>query len=77
MTDKPLIVAPAVSVIVSELRKRPRWECDRPLTVPSDLWTAAREEMEAILKKRGFRLGVSKAVKAENFMIFGTAIVAV
>ena len=75
MDDRPLLVAPAVAVLVAELRKRPAWQSDKPLLVPPDLYDAARSEMEAIMKKRGFRLGMSKAVKAENFLLQGTAIV--
>jgi hypothetical protein len=76
MESKPLIIAPAVSVIVAELGRRPAWQHGEPFKVPASLWKAASEEMEAIMLKRGFKLPVSKAVKAEHFLIQGTPIVA-
>lgn len=70
------LIAPAVSVIVSELAKRPQWQHGQPFAVPGELYKAAQEEMAAIMKRRGFKLPVSLNVKAENFLINGTAIVA-
>ena len=75
MGDQPLLVAPAISVIVAELRKRPEWQKDRPFKVPAELYREAETEMRAILKKRGFSLGRSKTVEAENFLIYGTVII--
>lgn len=63
------LVAPAVSVIVAALGKRPAWQHDQPLRVPRELYAAARDEMEAIMKKRGFRLPKS------YFLVYGTVIV--
>lgn len=73
--DDRALVAPAVSVIVAELARRPAWQHDRPLAVPSDLWFAARDEMKAIMAKRGFPLAASGAVKSEHFLIQGVPIV--
>lgn len=72
MNREPLIALP---IIVAELRRRPEWERERPLKVPPDLYEAAHKEMTAVMKNRGFRLGTSKAVRAENFLLQGTAIV--
>lgn len=71
MGDQPIIVAPAISVIVAELRKRPEWRCGEPFAVPSDLYQAARDEMKAIMKKRGWPL----PSKDDSFLIYGTVIV--
>lgn len=78
MTDQPLIVAPALSVIVAELGKRPAWQRERPFKVPAELWEAGREEMAAIQRKRGFALPIAGSLiraGVAHFMVHGTAIV--
>jgi len=75
MGNQPLLIAPAVSVITNEIAKRPAWQKDQPFKVPSDLYIAARNEMAAIMKKRGFPLPRSKTVKADNFLLYGAVIV--
>jgi hypothetical protein len=43
--------------------------------VPPDLYAAAAAEMVAIMKRRGFPLPTSAAVKTDHFLIQGTPIV--
>jgi len=69
--DDGRLVAPAVSVIVAAMDKRPYWAKGTPFPVPPDVYKAAREEMTKILEKRGFELR-----EADALMIYGTRIVA-
>ncbi len=66
--------SPALCCITYQLARRPYWEIHTPFAVPRDLYDAARAEMTANMKKRGFPLPQDAAIEREHFLLFGTPI---
>jgi hypothetical protein len=74
----PLLVAPAVAVIVAELNKRPLWAVGTPFVVAAELYAAASDEMAKILRKRGYPPSLSAEYVRRgvpHFLVLGTPIV--
>jgi hypothetical protein len=66
---------PTLAALLGRITERNFSERGEPLRVDADTYRRAEKEMAAIRKKRGYD-GVARAqLEAENFLLFGIAIV--
>jgi hypothetical protein len=70
-----LIDAPALAELARRVYALPRYMADRPLAVEPDLYQRGLDELDRVMRDRGWRVAVADWVKQPNYLFKGIPVV--